>query len=110
MTWESMRNVEMIAGHETFVAADDEYMVGGGASGINFDDKSFTISITEELLYKKCSLFPVSGSITVEVEGESSVVINYGNGECDNIAEMTVDDVITEITLGHKNQSCRAVS
>lgn len=34
MSWESNRNVEMIAGYETFVAADDEYMVSGGASGI----------------------------------------------------------------------------
>jgi len=73
MTWESNRDVEMIAGYETF-----------------------------ELYYKKCALFPVSGSITIEVEGESSIYISYGEGECDNVAEMTVDDVTTEITLGDR--------
>jgi len=102
MTWESNRNVEMIAGYETFVAADDEYLVSGGASGINFDGNSFTVTITDELYYKKCALFPVSGSITIEVEGESSIYISYGEGECDNVAEMTVDDVTTEITLGDR--------
>lgn len=110
MSWESNRNVEMIAGYETFIAADDEYMVSGGASGINFDGKSFTVSITDELYYKKCSLFPVSGSITVEVEGESLIYINYGDGECDNVAHMTVDDITSEITLGLNNQSCKAES
>ncbi len=104
MTWESNRYVEMIAGYETFVAADDEYLVTGGASGINFDGNSFTVTISDELYYKKCALFPVSGSITIEVEGESSIYISYGEGECDNIAEMTVDDVTTEITLGDRFQ------
>ena len=103
MSWESNRNVEMIAGYETFVAADDEYMVSGGASGINFEGKSFTVSITDQLYYKKCVLYPVSGSITIEVEGESSIDINYGNGECDKVADMTVDGVTTEITLGPCN-------
>jgi len=103
MTWESNRNVEMINGFETFIAADDQYMVAGGASGVNFEGKSFTASITEELHYKRCSMFPVSGSITIDIEDESSIFINYGEGECDNIADVTIDDVTTEITLGHHN-------
>lgn len=108
MSWESNRNVEMIAGNETFLFADDEYMVSGGASGVNFDGKSFTVSITDDLYYTKCSLFPISGAITIEVEGESTIEINYGDGECDHLAEVTVDDVTTEITLGLKTQTCRA--
>ncbi len=44
MTWESNRHVEMVAGYETFIAADDEFMVSGGASGINLDGKSFTVT------------------------------------------------------------------
>ena len=103
MTWDSNRNVEMIAGVETFLVADDEYMVSGGASGVNFEGKSFTASITNELHYMRCSMFPVSGSITIEIEGESSIYIDYGTGECDDIADMTVDDVTTEITLGLNN-------
>jgi hypothetical protein len=106
MYWESHRDVEMIAGYETFLAADDEYTVSGGATGTNFDQKPFTVTITEELFYKKCALFPVSGTILIEVEGESPIYINYGDGECDNIAEMTVDDITTEITLGNNSQCC----
>ena len=103
ISWESNRNVEMITGYETFIAADDEYMVSGGASGINFEGKAFTVSITDELYYKKCVQFPVSGSITIEVDGESSININYGDGECDNLAQQTVDGVTTEIILGLNN-------
>lgn len=108
MSWESNRDVQMIAGYETFVFADDEYLVSGGANGVNFDGKSFTISISDDLYYKKCSLFPVSGSIIIEVEGEASISINYGSGECDHLAEMTVDGVSTELTLGLQSQTCRA--
>jgi len=103
MTWESSRMVEMIAGYDTFLAADDEYLVNGGASGINFDEKTFTVDITNVLHYKKCSQFPVSGSITIQVEGESSIYIDYGEGECDKLANMTVEDITTEITLGFNN-------
>jgi len=103
ITWESMRNVEMVAGILTPIGADDEYLVTGGASGLNFDGKAFTVSVSDELHYKRCSFFPVSGNVTVEVEGESTLYINYGDGDCDKIAEMTVDDVTTEITLGLNN-------
>lgn len=103
MTWESFRNVEMINGYDSFIAADDEYMVSGSASGINFNGHSFTATITDDLYYTKCSLFPISGSITIEIEGESSIYINYGEGECDNLADMTIDDVTTEITLGSRD-------
>ncbi|MCF8378659.1 MAG: hypothetical protein K9H49_03720 [Bacteroidales bacterium] len=103
MTWESNRNVEMINGYETFIAADDEYMVAGGASGVNFEGKAFTASITEELHYMRCSMFPVSGIVTIDIDGGSSIYINYGEGTCDNVAEVTIDDLTTEITLGHRN-------
>ena len=103
MTWESYRDVEMIAGYESFIVADDEYMVSGSASGVNFEGSSFTATVTDELYYKKCSLFPVSGSITIEIEGESSIYISYGEGECDNLATMTINDVTTEITLGSRD-------
>ncbi len=106
MTWECDRQVEMIAGYETFIARDDEYLVSGGASGINYDGNSFTVTITDDLYYKKCSFFPVSGIVTVEVDGGSSMTIDYGNGECDNIASMTLDGVTTEITLGRENRCC----
>jgi len=100
MSWDSNSNVEMIAGYE--------YMVSGSASGVNFDGKSFTVNITDALYYKKCGLFPVSGVITIEVDGGSSIEINYGDGDCDHLAEMTVDNVTTEITLGLNTQTCRA--
>lgn len=103
MTWESNRSVEMTAGFLSFLAADDEYMVSGGANGVNFEGKAFEVVISDELYYKKCSLFPVSGGITIEVEGESTIFINYGDGECDSVADMTVDDVATEIALGFNN-------
>ena len=104
MTWECHRQVEMIAGGDTFIARDDEYMVSGSASGINYDGKSFTITITDDLYYKKCGFFPVAGIISVEVDGGSSMTLDYGNGECDNVAQMTLDGDTTESILGHHHR------
>lgn len=102
MTWECNRNVEMIVGGETFIAADDEYLVEGGASGTDYDGRIFTMTIEEPLHYSKCARFPISGTLMVEIENGSDIYIDYGEGTCDNIAEMTIDDVTTEFTLGEE--------
>lgn len=99
MTWECAKEVEMIAGFETFMASDDEYLVKGGADGINYDGNTFELNIVEPLYYKKCSRFPVSGNVAIEFEGNPTIYINYGDGDCDDVAEMTIEGVTTEITL-----------
>ncbi|MDA3823044.1 MAG: hypothetical protein PF450_10615, partial [Bacteroidales bacterium] len=83
-----------------FNASDDEYLVSGGADGINYDGNSFELNIVDPLYYTRCSRFPISGSVSIEVEGNPTITINYGDGECDKLAEMTIEGVTTEITLG----------
>ena len=100
ISWECNKNVEMIAGYETFLASDDEYLVSGSAAGINFDSLEYTIDITTPLHYKKCSRFPVAGSLEIKVAGMETVTIDYGTGECDDIALMTANGETAEIKLG----------
>jgi len=99
MTWTFDRDVEMIAGYDTFPFADDEYLVTGSAEGVNFDGVSFQMNIVDALYYTSCSRYPISGTISIQTEGAPEVTIDFGDGTCDNIAEMTVNDETTEITL-----------
>ena len=97
--WSSTKNVEMVAGYSTFFAADDEYLVSGSVEGTNYDGNAFTITITEPLLYAKCSRYPVSGAISIESEGGQSIDINYGDGTCDDLAQVTVDGITSEVQI-----------
>ena len=92
MSWESEKFSELIEGNETFRFADDVWAVTGGGSGVNLDGKNFTATITSPLIYKNRCFHPVSGILEIAADGEDLKIIDYGNGECDNEATVTVDD------------------
>lgn len=99
MSWKSERISEMTAGSETFIFADDEYSVTGTSTGVNYDGVNFTMEVTSPLLYKSGCFWPLNGIIVISINGESDITIDYGNGECDNIATSTVNGITTTITL-----------
>ncbi|KXX67585.1 hypothetical protein [Flammeovirga sp. SJP92] len=67
----------------------------------SLEGESFTTEITEPLSYvKDCGgdkpvLAPVSG-IEVMTKGESTITVNYGDGTCDYLVEITLSDGTTE--------------
>ena len=81
--------------------------VTGNASGVNSDGTEYEMEITspilftracaKELMHKKGKI-PVSGVKRI-VKGESEMIINYGDGECDFVAEVTKDGVSETIDL-----------
>jgi hypothetical protein len=82
---------------------DDYSTLSGGASGVKRDGTSYSVTILEDLMFKRgCWLgrgfIPVSG-IKEIVNGETTAVIDYGDGTCDNEIEVTVDGVTTTETI-----------
>ena len=81
--------------------------VTGNTSGVNSDGTAYEMEITspilftracaKELMHKKGKI-PVSGVKRI-VKGESEMIINYGDGECDFVAEVTKDGVTETIDL-----------
>ena len=57
----------------------------------------FTRACAKELIHKKGKI-PVSGVKRI-LKGESEMIINYGDGECDFVAEVTKDGVTETIDL-----------
>ncbi|WP_109829652.1 hypothetical protein [Reichenbachiella versicolor] len=85
----------------------------GTATGVNKDGLAYTYSVVEEdpiVHTRACRdsedriYAPVSGTRTIAIEGESDKVIDYGDGECDNLAVVTIDDVSEEITVDPRHR------
>ncbi|MFN8207011.1 MAG: hypothetical protein U0T82_06320 [Bacteroidales bacterium] len=83
------RDREWITGFDTPNAWDNEYMITGTASGVNYLGKAYTRTILEALHVKMACRFIVSGVIESQVEGEEAVTLDYGDGECDNYATVS---------------------
>lgn len=89
MTRECTRTREWVAGAETRNVWDDEYLITGYATGTNFKGFSYSRTIVEPLHVKIACRFIVSGVIEMKIGDKEPVVIDYGDGECDNKVTIT---------------------
>jgi hypothetical protein len=103
------RDREWITGYDTQTPWDNEYLITGSATGINFNGLSFTRTIMEPLHVKMACRFIVSGVVKTEVEGTDAIVLDYGNGECDNLATLTrgTDTRQIELLMKHRRWAKR---
>ncbi|MGF1637710.1 MAG: hypothetical protein ACFCUU_11605 [Cyclobacteriaceae bacterium] len=68
---------------------DSELHIDGYAYGINKMGLVYRMNITKTLVFKRmCSkmrpIIPVEGTKVIKVEGKEDLIIDYGNGECNN--------------------------
>lgn len=83
---------------------NDEWRVTGNAAGTNRREISYTMEITKALVYKRqCA---VSNRIFMPVAGEKVLTtetrqmkINYGDGECDRMVEVTINGKSEDIEI-----------
>lgn len=99
ITWNCDKNSEQIEGGATLLFADDVWAVTGSGSGVNLDGKSYTMTINTPLIYNNGCFYPASGIVEISTEGEDLKVIDYGTGECDNLANVTVGGVSETVEL-----------
>jgi hypothetical protein len=101
--WESVRERERTAGEATpLYFWDDEYEISGYTSGINRFQKEFTVTIQNPLVVKMACRFIVQGSVLIQVEGRPEAILDYGDGDCDSEATITVNGETKRIRLGRK--------
>lgn len=102
ITWTSARTRTWKQGYNTFLLGDDVYEVTGTAQGTNASGKNFEITITEPLVRKLqlgCARNFVQGTLEIEVDGGRTRTLDYGDGTCDNIGELTIRNRTYTITL-----------
>ncbi len=103
ITWTSSRTREWIDGYETIgIHSDDVYRVSGTASGSRVNGSTSTtfsaMTVTPLVRKVACHQF-VSGTAKVTPSGKPERTIDFGSGECDNEAVVTVNGNTRTITL-----------
>ncbi len=94
-SWNSNRTIEWIKGTNM----DDSFSITGSANGANSKGKEFTVSITKPLIKKTGCRFIVAGILEIKPADRLARVLDYGNGNCDDKAIVTVNGFSKEITL-----------
>ncbi len=95
---------EWITGLYTRNIWDDECLVTGTATGVNINGVSYTRTITSALHWKRVCRFMVSGVVKIERTGMEPFEIDFGTGECDAVATVTMGDESKEITLRFRHR------
>lgn len=106
ITWSAVRNREVVEGSDTRIKLDDIIHITGNSSGTDAEGNTFTSQITEPLVRIHelgCYRNPVSGIVNILRSSDTEITINYGDGTCDNLAEVTTNGVTEVIELGSTN-------
>lgn len=102
ITWQSNRQREWVAGENTYAWSDDIYSITGSASGTSSNGNSFNSNITSPLVRKMafgCRRNFVSGVLEHTPGGKATRYIDFGSGNCDNDALVTINGTTYTITL-----------
>ncbi|TXB64225.1 hypothetical protein FRY74_10555 [Vicingus serpentipes] len=96
-TWQATRNNEWITGESTTLFSDgvsgicdDEYLVTGSSNGINTNGLAYTTNITSPLKAKVCCRWITSGNIEIYPQGLITRSIDFGIGNCDALATISI--------------------
>uniref|UniRef100_UPI003217D1D3 hypothetical protein n=1 Tax=uncultured Draconibacterium sp. TaxID=1573823 RepID=UPI003217D1D3 len=102
ITRESERVWQWLAGMDTQEDQTDDVMIISGNELGEMNGETWQKRITTALKRKGDCKYIVEGIVEITLDGELVSSINYGNGTCDNIAEVTdAEGVVTEIDLTH---------
>lgn len=77
---------------------DDVYTLEGTATGVNRKGYTYTHQIKSALMFKLACRWVVQGIVDITV-GDKQASIDFGNGECDNLAYVTVNGKTYEVQL-----------
>ena len=75
------------------------YSITGTASGTAFDGTHFTSNITSALIVALNCRWIEEGKIEFKPDGKLTRTIDFGNGDCDNKATVTIAGISFNILL-----------
>lgn len=78
----------MLEGYDTDEREDDVFSVTGTSSGVNHRGHAFSAEVIEPLIRKKSCKWFVEGVEQITIEGKDIITMDFGDGECDEFAEI----------------------
>lgn len=103
VTVDGERKREWIEGFGNQIWGDNVFLITGTMTITNKDGVKRIATIIDALKRKAACRFIVSGIVEI-VKGEESIQLNYGDGECDDLAIVTKNGVDHEIHLRKKRR------
>ena len=91
ISWNASKEREWVEGSNTWNRWDDVYHITGTANGVRVSGKSWTKEIIIPLRRELVCRFFVSGSVEIIPEGRPARLLDYGDGQCDNLATVTIN-------------------
>lgn len=94
ISWTAQRTREVFEGSDTRIKQDDMIRVTGSSTGITATGDTFSSQITTALIRnnaQECHRFYVSGVVEIVKGDGTQITIDYGDGTCDNLAEVTTN-------------------
>lgn len=89
---------QITGANSPFFIWDDEFISEGNASGINRHGEHYTHTITQPLVNRRNCRWIVQGAIEFVV-GDATAQLDYGNGNCDKEASLTLNGRTSVIDL-----------
>lgn len=108
ITYEADKVRTIVEGSETPTKRDDVTETTGGSTCVLADGTEKTMNIITALVRtneEECYRYIVEGIREITATDLPTITINYGDGTCDNLAEITVDGVTTVIELHRKRRT-----
>ncbi len=98
-SWNSSRTREWVEGADTYTLWDDVYLISGNSEGIRVNGEIWQRITLEPLRKELGCRHIVSGIIEITPTERPVRTLDYGSGDCDNVATVTVNGVIYTIML-----------
>lgn len=99
ISWNASNVREWVAGSDTWTHFDDIYLISGTSNGIRSNGMTWTREIIVPLRIEIGCKWIVSGTMEIQPEGIPLRIVDWGSGECDNIATVLVNGVTYTILL-----------
>jgi len=102
------REAEHIRTNYRGATLEDGYTtLSGSASGTLADGTGYTATILDDLVFKRSCMahVPVQG-VKEFVSGDTTITMNFGDGECDNLVDVTINGVTETIEIPGRDQLC----
>lgn len=75
------------------------YSIVGSSTGINIKSQAYSATIVKPLIKTFTCYWIQSGAINIKLAGKPDLLFDYGAGDCDNNASLTVNDKTYNIIL-----------
>ena len=99
IAWTGNRTRTWLTGYTTTDRSDDSYLISGTTSIRRANGNTFTMNITTPLQVAYICPWIEAGVVTVTGPGGGTRTLNYGSGNCDSEAELTIGTHTYNITL-----------